>query len=144
MIQNNLTIILVAYKPKTELLESLILKFRDKYPIIITNNSEEKLKDFFYQLENVHVIDAKKNLGNGAGINLCLDHCKTDYALYLDIDVVLDHENFLKLLNYRNKIKDFAVLVPNGQNIKSKDEISKRWDVEGSIMLINKKLVHNN
>ena len=35
MIQNNLTIILVAYKPKTELLESLILKFRDKYPIII-------------------------------------------------------------------------------------------------------------
>ena len=143
MIQNNLTIILVAYKPKTELLESLILKFRDKYPIIITNNSEEKLKDFFYQLENVHVIDAKKNLGNGAGINLCLDHCKTDYALYLDIDVVLDHENFLKLLNYRNQIKDFAVLVPNGQNIKSKDEISKRWDVEGSIMLINKKLVHN-
>ena len=90
----------------------------------------------------MHVINAKENLGNGAGINYCLDKCETDYALYLDIDVILDNENFLKLLNYTNHINNFAVLVPNGQNIKSKDEISIRWDIEGSIMLINKKKVN--
>ena len=33
-------------------------------------------------------IDAEKNLGNGAGINRCLNSCNTNLALYLDIDVV--------------------------------------------------------
>ena len=82
MIKNNLTILLVAYKPKDNLLEPLVLKFKDKYPIIIANNSEKKINDVFYQFKNVYVIDEKKNLGNGAGINSCLDQCETDYALY--------------------------------------------------------------
>tara|TARA_B100000780_G_scaffold262706_1_gene216048 strand:- start:2169 stop:2990 length:822 start_codon:yes stop_codon:yes gene_type:complete len=143
MKSNNLTILFVAYKPKTDLLKSLVLQFNKLYPIIIANNSEEKLNDIFYKLKNVSVIDSKKNLGNGAGINLCLKKCKTNLALYMDIDILIDKKNFLKLLNYSNKIKKYGVLVPNSGKIKTKKEVIKKWDMEGSIMLINKKIINN-
>ncbi len=63
----NLTIIMVAYKPKSDLLKSLILQFNSLYKIIIVNNTEEKLENFFYKFQNVKIIDSKNNLGNGAG-----------------------------------------------------------------------------
>ena len=137
---NSLTIIMVAYKPKTDLLKSLILQFNTLYPIIIVNNTQKKLENLFYKFEKVEIIDSKNNLGNGAGINKCLDHCNTSLALYLDIDVKLSNENLNKLLEYSNKIKDFGVLVPNGENRNAENDIVKTWDMEGSIMLINKKI----
>ena len=143
MQDKNLTILLVAYKPRVDLLKTLILQFNSSYPIIIANNSQKKLDNFFYTLKNVSIIDVEKNMGNGAGINICLDECKTDLALYIDIDAKLDDENFSKLLDYSKKIEKFSVLVPNGQNLKMKNEITKKWDMEGTIMLINKKLLNN-
>ncbi len=132
---------MVAYKPKSDLLKSLILQFNTLYPIIIVNNTQEKLENFFYKFENVEIIDSKNNLGNGAGINKCLDHCNTNLALYLDIDVKLSNESLNKLLEYSNKIEDFGVLVPNGENRDAENDIVKKWDMEGSIMLINKKKI---
>lgn len=134
---------LVAYKPKIDLLKSLIFQFNTKYPIIIVNNSEEKLDSNLYKLNNVKIVDAEKNSGNGAGINKCLANCKTDLALYLDIDVKISNENFYKLLKYSDKIKNFGVLVPNSEYKNMKNDIVKKWDMEGSIMLINKKKINN-
>ena len=134
---------MVAYKPKSDLLKSLILQFNSLYPIIIVNNTEEKLENFFYKFENVKIIDSKNNLGNGAGINKCLDHCNTNLALYLDIDVKFSNESLNKLLEYSNKIKDFGVLVPNGENRNTENDIVKKWNMEGSVMLINKKKINN-
>jgi len=143
MINNFLTIVMVAYKPKTDLLKSLILQFHEQYHIIIANNSEKKLENYFYEFDNVQIIDSEKNLGNGAGINICLDNCYTNLALYLDIDVEFNKNNLNKLLEYSKKIKDFGVLVPNNQNKFFKNEIIKKWDMEGSVMLINKKNINN-
>ena len=134
---------MVAYKPKIDLLKSLICKFNTKYPIIIVNNSEEKLDKNLYKLDNLKIIDAEKNLGNGAGINRCLNNCNTNLALYLDIDVEFDNSSLEQLLNYSKKHNNFSVLVPNGQNKIYKDEIIKKWDMEGSVMLINKKTINN-
>lgn len=119
------------------------MQFNNIYPLIIVNNSEEKLEKFFYELKNVNVIDSKKNLGNGAGINLCLENCKTDLALYMDIDINFDGQNLIKLINYSKKIKKFGVLVPNGVNKNTECKIEKKWDIEGSVMLINKKFINN-
>ncbi len=140
---NSLTIIMVAYKPKSDLLKSLILQFNTLYPIIIVNNTQEKLENLFYKFENVEIIDSKNNLGNGAGINKCLDHCNTSLALYLDIDVKFSNESLNKLLEYSNKIKDFGVLVPNGENRNTENDVVKKWNMEGSIMLINKEKIND-
>lgn len=134
---------MVAYRPKIDLLKSLICKFNTKHPIIIVNNSEEKLDRNLYKLNNVKIIDAEKNLGNGGGINRCLKNCNTNLALYLDIDVEFDNSGLEQLLNYSKKYSDFSVLVPNGQNKIYKDKIIRKWDMEGSVMLINKKVINN-
>tara|TARA_Y100001958_G_C21148007_1_gene484874 strand:- start:96 stop:917 length:822 start_codon:yes stop_codon:yes gene_type:complete len=139
----SLTIIMVAYKPKSDLLKSLILQFNSLYSIIIVNNTQKKLENFFYKFQNVEIIDTKNNLGNGAGINKCLDHCTTNFALYLDTDVKISNESLNKLLEYSNKIKDFGVLVPNGDNGNTENDLVKKWDMEGSIMLINKKKIND-
>ena len=140
---NNLSIITVVYKPKSELLKPIILKYKNFFPIIITNNSGYKLEAFYYQYKNVKILDSEKNLGNGGGINMCLDNCSTDFALYMDIDTNIDNRNFEKLIKYSSKIKKFAVLVPNASNKDHRSKIKKKWDMEGSIMLINKKSINN-
>ena len=56
---NSLTIIMVAYKPKSDLLKSLILQFNTLYPIIIVNNTQEKLENLFYKFENVEIMTQK-------------------------------------------------------------------------------------
>ena len=143
MDNSDLTIIMVAYRPKINLLKSLILKFNNLYKILITNNSEKKLDESIYELKNTDVIENEKNLGNGAGINVCLRHCKTKFALYLDIDANITIKELHKLTRYSKKIKKFGVLVPNGQHKIFQEKISKKWDIEGSIMLINKNYINN-
>jgi len=143
MFLNNLTIIIVAYKPKTELLKSIILKFKDTCQFIIVNNSINKLEKFFYEYKNVEIIDSKVNLGNGAGINACLKKCNTKFALYMDIDTQFTIENLKKLLRYSNKIKKFGVLVPNGSSKNSNSKITRMWNMEGSVILINKDYINS-
>ncbi len=134
---------MVAYKPKEELLKSLIVQFQTRFEILIINNSPEKLDKIFYSYENVKVIDSKTNLGNGAGINTGIKKCQTNFILYMDIDTKINEFNFNKLLKYSKKIKDFGVLIPNGLNKDLNKKIVKRWDVEGSIFLINKNQLEN-
>ena len=142
MQKSNITIVFVVFKPKISLLESSILKFNNKYSIIVLNNSEEQLEKFFYEYENVKIIDLKKNIGNGAGINYCLKISNTNIVIYMDIDVEINNDNFVRLLKYSKKIKNFGVLIPNSKK-KIKFKINKRWDVEASIMLFNKKNLQN-
>ena len=143
MILNDVTILIVAFKPKYDLLVSQIQKFNENFPILIINNSEEKLDNYFYDCKNVKVIESERNSGNGAGINLGLKNCDTNYVIYLDIDVVIDEKNLIKFLKYAKKIKKFGVLIPNSINYNPKSKILKKWDIEGSIMLFNKKILNN-
>ena len=94
---SNLTILAVAYKPRIELVNKLIENFASNYPILIINNSPDKLNDDLYRRKNVELIDNELNLGNGAGINVGLKKIKTKYALYLDFDSFINADNLTKL-----------------------------------------------
>ena len=73
---SNLTILTVAYKPRIELVNKLIKNFASNYPVLIINNSLDKLNDDLYHRKNVELIDNELNLGNGAGINVGLKRLK--------------------------------------------------------------------
>ncbi len=140
---SNLTILAVAYKPRIELVNKLIENFASNYPILIINNSPDKLNDDLYRRKNVELIDNELNLGNGAGINVGLKKIKTKYALYLDFDSFIDTENLRKLNNCAKRLEDFAVLIPNSTGKKQNTEPYKTWKSEGSIMLFNLDIIRN-
>ena len=139
----NLTFLAVAYKPKVELVNRLIENFSSNYPILIINNSLNKLSEDLYHKKNLEIIDNPSNLGNGAVINVGLIKIKTKYVLYLDFDSSIDSNNLKKLEDYAKKLKDFAVLIPNSTNKDQNLEPYKKWQIEGSIMLFNLEKIKN-
>ena len=114
MQKSDITIVFVVFKPKIFLLESSILKFNNKYSIIVLNNSEEQLERFFYEYENVKIIDLKKNIGNGAGINYCLKISNTNIVIYMEdfvtIKIRKEFRDLLKEHCKKHGIKMYALL----------------------------------
>ena len=133
-----LTIIIVVYKTERKKLEYILGRINKEYPIIIIDNSKNYDFSNFKILNKIKIIRSK-NLGNGAGINLGLKHSTTNYALYSDVDVFLQKDFIKKFFEFSKKIKDFAIMVPNHGNIKSKKKLVEKYNDEGSIMLFKKK-----
>jgi len=133
-----LTIILIIYKTDKKKLRNILSKIDKKYPIIIVDNSENY--DFTkFRISKKTKIIRSKNIGNGAGINLALKKCKTNYALCPDLDTTFK-KNFIKeFFKFSLKNKNFSIMIPNHGNIKSKKSLIEKYDGEGSIMLFNKK-----
>ena len=133
-----LTIILVIYKTDKKKLKNILSKINKKYPIIIVDNSTNYNFSKFKISKKTKIIRTK-NIGNGAGINLGLKNCKTNYALYPDLDTSFKKDFINKFYKFAIKNKDFSIMIPNHGNIKSKKKLIEKYDGEGSIMLFNKK-----
>ena len=96
------SIIIVGYNPDIVKLNKFLRIIGKKFALIYINNSEKyDLKRIKFE-KNSKIINSK-NYGNGAGINLGLKSCKTQYALYLDIDVLIKKNFFNDLKKYIKK-----------------------------------------
>jgi len=131
-----ISIIIVAYNPDKKKLKKFLKKIGNKINLVIINNSENyNLSDIKFSKKTV--IIKSKNFGNGAGINLGLKKCKTKFAIYSDIDIDFKKNFINRFINFKKKIKNFCVVVPNHGNLKSKEEIVEKYDGEASMMLFN-------
>ncbi len=135
-----LSVILVIYKTEKKKLEFILKRIGKKYPIIIIDNSKN------YDFSNLTIskktnIIRSDNNGNGAGINLGLKNCKTNYALYTDLDVIFKGDFIKKFYQFSLKYKKFAVMVPNHGNINSRKKLVERYHGEAAVMLFNKKIL---
>ena len=96
MMQTNklVTLILVSYHSKKNL-KSFLDRISSRYNIIVTENSLDIVlkNEMEKNYSNVRVLIPNYNLGNGGGINFALEHIKTKYAFYLDIDIELSENS---------------------------------------------------
>ena len=130
-----ITIILVVYKPKKDLLEKFLGKINKKNNLIIVDVAGFDFKK--YKLtKNTKIINTKNN-GYGAAINLALSQCRTKYALISQIDVYFKKNFIDKFYKFSRKIKNFAILIPNEKNKSSKFNLKENSDGEASTMLID-------
>ena len=151
----NLSIVIVSFHSE-DVIHDCIKSITDEIEIIVVENSGNK--DFATELENkyknVRCILSTKNLGMGAGNNLGLRHIKTDYALILNPDVVLEKDAIKEIVIASKIIKSFGIMAPisddtNNPNYKvfKKDlsfKNSKPFTVEsvdGFAMLLNLKKI---
>lgn len=150
--RQNLTIIIVTYKSE-DVIHDCIKSIPSDINILIVDNSGEQ--EFKQRIENkysnVSCILSPKNLGMGSGNNLGLRNVKSDYALILNPDVILEEKTIDELISASKQIKEYSIIAPiskdeNYPNYKSSNDSSDTSDdekpfkvnsIDGYAMLFN-------
>ena len=146
---DDITFIIVTYQSEKIIKNCLDSLPRESKKIIVENsnniNLDEELRDKY---DNIEVIFSE-NLGMGAGNNIGLKSCKTNYAYVLNPDTKFNKDTIPNLLETLNGISDFTLASPlndnkNFPNFKKKEkETSKNKNfisvdsIDGFSMLFN-------
>ena len=115
---DNITFIIVSYKSENIIKSCLSSLPKNSKKIIIENSNNTNLKtDLKSNYDNIEVI-LSNNIGMGAGNNIGLKACKTDYAYILNPDTKFNNGTEKKLLEALNQVSDFTLASPLNDNLK--------------------------
>ena len=110
---NDITISIVLYKEDYELISRTLKSINSFKKIIIDNSGNLDLKQ---KIESNFKIDEyvlnKKNSGFSAGYNQAVKLCKTEYALILGPDCIIDEKDIIRLLDAYIKYENCFLVVP--------------------------------
>ena len=109
---NNLTVVVVTYLTKRNILLKCLESINKKVKIVIIENSE-KFKDkelFLKKFPNLRVLCSGSNMGYGHGNNFGLTSIKTQYALILNPDIVCGKKLFIHINKILKKKKNFFII----------------------------------
>ena len=150
---DDITFIIVTYQS-----EHIIKNCLDSLPkgskkIIIENSSNINLyKELKAKYDNIEVI-VSKNIGMGAGNNIGLKLCKTNFAFVLNPDIKFRKDTIVKFLDALNNAPDFTLAsplnddpnIPNYKKIITKinDNTLSVDSIDGFSMLFNLKKFKN-
>tara|TARA_B100000767_G_C19703895_1_gene509604 strand:+ start:525 stop:1382 length:858 start_codon:yes stop_codon:yes gene_type:complete len=145
-----LTICMVSFYSDT-IIKKILKIIPSKYKVIVTDNaiSRDLKNNLENSFKNVEVITPRSNLGNGGGVNYALKKINTKYALYLDVDTVLEEDTIDRLIKIANTENNWGIIAPNLKNFNYKEkcylnkyasqEISHMKFIEGCALLFNMK-----
>ncbi len=155
--RQTLTAVIVTFK-SDQVIDDCIKSICDQINIIVVDNSNDEIfkKYLENKYNNVKCILSSNNLGMGPGNNLGLKHVKTDYAMILNPDVILEKNTIQKIIDVSKNIKSFAVLAPLCDNNKypnyklskkkiisfNNDEYFKVKSIDGFAMVLNLKKIN--
>ena len=111
---NDLTVIIVTYKTKDEILFNCINSIKKEIKIINienSNNTSHKNK-IEAKFPNVNVILSGKNLGYGSANNLGLKNAQTRYVLISNPDVEYNKNFFDEIIFYLKNDIEFSIIGP--------------------------------
>ena len=135
-----ISVVIVVYKSKKNLLKTFIKKLDKTNRLIIINNS--KNYDFSkIKLPKKTTIIKMNNNGYGSALNLALKHCKTKYAIISNIDVSFKKNFFKTFYNFSKKFKNLTILIPNHKNQKLSRDFVETYDGEAATMMVNVKKI---
>ena len=152
--RQTLSVVIVTFK-SDQVIDDCIQSIPEQTKIIIIENSnDQKFKENIEKkYNNVKCILSKENLGMGSGNNFGLQHVKTDYAIILNPDVILEKNSINEIIEATKNINSFAVLAPlsidpeypnykiHKKNLENINDILpfKVNSVDGYAMLLNLK-----
>ena len=147
---NEITFVIVTYKSESIIQYCLNTLPSESKKIIVENSNNINLeKELKLKYDNIEVIPSE-NVGMGAGNNIGIKSCKTQYAYILNPDTRLNQNTIKNLINGLNEISDFTIASPlnddpNFPNYKKKNLDQKNSNIlsveriDGFSMLINLK-----
>ena len=109
MESKELTIVIVSFKSEEKIFDCL-KSIPDNIPIIIVENSsnENLKKSLENRYKNLKCILTGTNKGYAAGNNIGLRNVRTDYALVLNPDTILEKKAIENFLSTCKKLKDIS------------------------------------
>lgn len=125
----DLTIIILSYNSSHIIKKSLDNINFNKHKVIVVDNASkdntvEFVKNNFPQVE---LIKINQNIGYGRGNNVALNQVKTEFALVLNPDALIDDDSICKVLEIMKSNSEIAIAGPLilEQNEISNEEIFK-------------------
>ena len=115
-----LTIVIVTFKSEKKIFKCLESIPNDIPVFVIENSNNENFKkNLENNFNNVNCVLTGENKGYSSANNIGLKLVKTNYALILNPDTVLDKDAVNNFFNSANEIKDFWLIGPgNNQSLK--------------------------
>ena len=109
---NELTIVVLTYKTRRDILLNCLNSIDKKVNIKIIENSEKfhNEVEFLEKFPNLSIECTGKNLGFGGGNNYGFKKINTKFALTLSPDTILDKNFFENLKIYLNSNLEFSIL----------------------------------
>ena len=130
----DLTIIITCFQSDNKLKSCLSTIDKNIKVIVVENSNRNEFKNQIEQnYNNVKCLLAKENLGYAKGNNIGLKEVKTNYALILNPDTLLDKEAILNFFKFLEKTKEFAIVGPGKQGT----EISQVEYLKGYALFLN-------
>ena len=146
---DDITFIIVTYKSENIIQNCLNSLPKNSKKIIIENSNNYKLeKELKSKYDNIEVI-VSNNIGMGAGNNLGLKACKTNYAFVLNPDTKLYSETLNSFIRALDNVSEFTLASPLNDNkdfpnykkaishINSNKNILSVESIDGFSMLFN-------
>jgi len=117
--RQNLSVVIVTFK-SDQVIHDCIQSISDQIKIIIVDNSSDKKfkENIEKKYNNVECVLSPSNLGMGPGNNLGLKQVKTDYAIILNPDVILEKNTIQEIINESINIESFAILTPISDDLR--------------------------
>ena len=115
--KEDLTIVIVTFESEHVIYECIKSIDEELDIIVIDNSNNFKLKNKIEKkYKNTKCILSSKNLGMGPGNNLGIENVKTNYALIINPDVILEKNTINELIEASKKIDKFAIIAPISDN----------------------------
>lgn len=85
--------------------------------IVVDNASIDKTKKLVEEnYPNVELISSPKNIGFGAGHNIAVERVESDYHIFINPDITVEHDQISKMIEYLEEHEDVVVLTPKVLN----------------------------
>ncbi len=148
MYSNELTVVIVTFNSELKIADCL-KPIENKAEIIVVENSNNETfkKNLENQYSNLRCILTGENKGYAAANNIGLKNVKTNYALVLNPDTVLDKNAIDSFLITAKKNENFWLIGPaSDQMVDIKFEANKIFEVDnikGFAIFFNLKMFNN-
>ena len=153
--RQTLTAIIVTFKSDKVIHDCIKSIPEDMKIIVVDNSNDQEFKENIEkEYKNTKCILSPSNLGMGPGNNLGLKQVKTDFAMILNPDVILQKDTIEEMINGSKKINSYSILAPlsvdekyPNYKINKKDLINnenpfKVKSVDGFAMVLNLKKIN--
>ena len=113
MINQKLSILIILYEEKLEIISKCLEKIKDFKIIIIDNANNKSLKDEIIKKFKIHKYFLnKKNIGFSKAANQGIQSCDTEYLLFLGADCLITYSGIEQLMLAKEKYKNCFLTSP--------------------------------